>query len=106
MFLFAVRESVQDFLGFSPFENVFGHSVPGPLKLMKGKLLSENRDSASVFFGFSYRSELAFKPGDNMLVLLPIPGRILQARYFGPYIVKTPDRFNSNQLCHVNILKP
>ena len=39
--LFAVRESVQEFLGFSPFELVFGHTVRGPLKLLKGKILSQ-----------------------------------------------------------------
>ena len=33
LLLFAVRESVQESLGFSPFELVFGHSVRGPLKL-------------------------------------------------------------------------
>ena len=31
LLLFAVRESVQESLGFSPFELVFGHSVRGPL---------------------------------------------------------------------------
>ena len=35
LLLFAVRESVQESLGFSPFELVFGHSVHGPLKLLK-----------------------------------------------------------------------
>jgi hypothetical protein len=35
LLLFAVRESVQESLGFSPFELVFGHSVRGPLKLLK-----------------------------------------------------------------------
>ena len=29
-----------------------------------------------------------FKPGDKVLALLPVPGRPLQARYFGPYIVR------------------
>ena len=44
-----------------------------------------------------------FKPGDKVLALLPVPGKPLQARYFGPYIVdkkmtdlnyvlQTPDR--------------
>ena len=57
-----------------------------------------------------------FKIRDQVLVLLPIPRRPLQARYFGPYtIVKkvsdvdyifdTPDRRKSQQLCHVNMLK-
>ena len=34
-YFFAVRESVQESLGFSPFELVFGHTVRGPLKLLK-----------------------------------------------------------------------
>ena len=32
---------VQDSLGFSPFELVFGHNVRGPLKLLKEKILAE-----------------------------------------------------------------
>ena len=39
--LFATRESVQESLGFSPFELVFGHTVRGPLKLVKEIWLSE-----------------------------------------------------------------
>ena len=42
LLLFAVRESVQDSLRFSPFELVFGHTVRGPLKLLKEKFLSED----------------------------------------------------------------
>ena len=48
--------------------------------------------------------------------MFPIPGHPLQARYHGPYvieskvvevdyIVKTPDRRKSRQLCHINMLK-
>ena len=48
LLLFAVRESFQESLGFSPFELVFGHSVRGPLKLLKEKLLCENPDSLSL----------------------------------------------------------
>ena len=44
LLLFAVQES----LGFSPFELVFGHSVHGPLKLLKEKWLSENTDSLNL----------------------------------------------------------
>ena len=39
--LFAAREAVQDSLGFSPFELVFGHTVRGPLQLLKEKWLTE-----------------------------------------------------------------
>ena len=42
LLLFAVRESVHESLGFSPFELVFGHAVRGRLKLMKEKFLSNN----------------------------------------------------------------
>ena len=41
LLLFAVRVSVQESLGFSPFELVFGHTVRGPLKLLKEKFLSQ-----------------------------------------------------------------
>ena len=50
LLLFAVRESVQESLGFSPFELVFGHSVRGPLKLFKEKLFSH--DDAQSFLQY------------------------------------------------------
>ena len=117
LLLFAVRESVQESLGFSPFELVFGHSVRGPLKLMKEKLLSEEPTSFDLLnyvsdfkLKLSKACELAqknlkslkkkmksrydekafernFKVGDRVLALLPIPGNPLQARYYGPYEV-------------------
>ena len=40
LLLFAVRESVQESLGFSPFKLVFRHTVREPLKLLKEKFLS------------------------------------------------------------------
>ena len=42
LLLFAARDSVQESLGFSPFELVFGHTVRGPLKLLKEKLLEDD----------------------------------------------------------------
>ena len=39
LLLFAVRESVQESLGFTPFELVFGLTVRGPLKFLKEKFL-------------------------------------------------------------------
>ena len=58
-----------------------------------------------------------FKPGDKVLSLQPVPGRPLQAIYFGPFIVdkkmsdlnyvlQTPNRRKQKQLCHINMLKP
>ena len=146
LLLFAVRESVQESLGFSPFELVFGHSVRGPLKLLKEKFLS-NDETPLILLQYvsDFRNRLSracevarsnlktsqgkmkarydnhvidrkFEPGDKVLALLPIPGRPLQARYFGPYtidkktsdlnyIVNTPGRRKNKQMCHVNMLK-
>ena len=42
LLLFAVRESVRGSLGFSPFELVFGHSVRGPLGLLRERFLSND----------------------------------------------------------------
>ena len=147
LLLFAARESVQESLGFSPFELVFGHNVRGPLNLLKDKLLSDSGMSLDVSqyvadfrLKLSKACELAkknlqsaqkcmknqydkncvsrkFQPGDKVLALLPVTGNTLQARYFGPYLIEkkendlnyviiTPDRRKSKQLCHVNMLKP
>ena len=117
LLLFAVRESVQESLGFSPFELVFGHSVRGPLKLLKEKFLSNDETPLNLLqYVSDFRNRLSracevarsnlktsqgkmkarydnqaidrkFKPGDKVLALLPIPDRPLQARYFGPYTI-------------------
>ena len=42
LLLFAVRETPQESLGFSPCDLVFGHTVRGPLRLLKEKWLSES----------------------------------------------------------------
>lgn len=39
LMFFTVRETVQESLGFSPAELVFGHNVRGPLKLQKENIL-------------------------------------------------------------------
>lgn len=41
LLLFAVRDAVQESLGFTPFELVYGHTVRGPLKLLKDCWLDE-----------------------------------------------------------------
>ena len=56
--------------------------------------------------------ERKFMPRYRVFALLPIPGKPLQARYYGPYIVdkkisdvnyivNTPRRRKHKQLCHV-----
>ncbi|XP_035235565.1 uncharacterized protein LOC118206694 [Anguilla anguilla] len=146
LMLFAVREVVQESLGFSPAELVFGHTVPGPLKLLKEKWLTEDSHMNLLDFVCNFRLKLhragelarenlessqkrmkcwfdrgaemrTFSPGDKVMVLLPIPGSVLQARYSGPYLIEcrvgdrdyliaTPDRRKRSRLCHVNMIKP
>ena len=58
----------------------------------------------------------SFEPGDQVLVLLPIPGSALSARFAGPYaveeklsdsnyVIRTPERRRQTRVCHVNMLK-
>ena len=124
LLLFAVRESVQESLGFSPFEIVFGHTVRGFLKLLKEKFLSQGDNPLNLLqYVSDFRSkklkaceaaksnlkstqckmkqnydkntkERSFKSGDKVLALLTIPGRPLQARHFGPYTVQKASDLN------------
>ncbi len=48
LLLFAAREAVQESLGFSPAELVFGHIIRGPLKLLYEHLLMKNPSSVSL----------------------------------------------------------
>ena len=109
---------MQEFLTFSPFELVFGHTVTGPLKLLKDKLLSSGSESifllqyvsdfrnklsracelARANLSSSQKSmkkkydvhavELNLKPGQKVLALLPVPGNPLNVRFFGPYVTE------------------
>ena len=145
MLLFAVRESVQESLGFSPFDLIFGHSVRGPLTILKEAWLSPNPPVSVLKYVTTFREKLckareyaktnlvsaqsrmkqwydgdaksrSFTPGDKVLVLFPVQGSPLKAKYSGPYVVKkklsdldyvveTPDRKKPNQVCHINMLK-
>ncbi|KAJ8045955.1 hypothetical protein HOLleu_09080 [Holothuria leucospilota] len=144
--MFAARESIQESLGFSPFELVFGHTVRGPLKLLKEKWLSDPGEDIHLLDYVSRfkdrlhgACELAqenlrhsqkkmkawydkttvkreFKPGDKVLVFLPVSGQPLQARFQGPYVIErkvsdtdyvilTPDKRKSRRVCHINMMK-
>ena len=57
-----------------------------------------------------------FKPGDRVLMFLPIPNQPQQAKFFGPYVIEkkiddlnyvvlTPDRCKKKRICHVNMIK-
>ena len=117
LMLFAIREVVQESLGFSPAELVFAHTVRGPLKLLQEKWLADDSPPQNLLdYVCQFRHRLskaceiagtnlqasqrrmkswydkkaktrAFAPGDKVLVFLPLPGSSLQARYSGPYTV-------------------
>ncbi len=109
---------MQESLGFSPAELVFGHVVRGPLKLLSEQLLAEHPTPMTIpDYIQSLRQRLqharevaaqhlvtaqgkmkarydkkavvrSFQPGDSVLSLLPTPGSVFQAKFTGPYIVK------------------
>ena len=116
LLLFAVKGSVQESLGFIPFELVFGHTVRGPLNLLKENLPSGDDSSLNFQYLSDFKSRLSkaceaarsnfksaqsktkvhydenaqdrnFEPGYKVRALLPIPGKPLQARYYDPYTV-------------------
>ena len=118
----------------------------GPLLLLKGKWLDEDPEKISVLkYVATFKDRLfragqmakrnlqesqskmkvwydrkaksrCFEPGDRVLVLFPVVGNPLQAKYTGPYkvvkkisdtnyLVKTPGRRKETQVCHINMLK-
>ena len=111
LLFFTVRESVQESLGFSPFELVFGHTVRGPLKFLKERFLSNDESSLNLLqYVSDFKDRLSkaceaartnlksaqrkmkhwydenakertFTPGDRVLTFLPILGKPLQARF-------------------------
>ncbi|XDV48358.1 hypothetical protein PO909_017780 [Leuciscus waleckii] len=144
--LFAARDTKQESLGFSPVELVLCHNVRGPLKMLREKMVYDESPKTNVLDFVSrckerlHRAvELAreslsstqtrmkrwfdkkaverqFNAGDKVLVLLPVPGSALTAKFSGPYdverkfsetdyIIRTPDHRRKTRLCHVNMLK-
>ena len=143
--MFALRDMSNESLGFSPFELLFGHQVRGPLKLLKDDLLNEKCDDNILDYVSNFKERLyktwevakenlkvsqhnmkasydkkakirSFKAGDQVLILLPISGQPLKAKYSGPYVIEkkindvnyiiaTPDRKRNKRLCHINMMK-
>ncbi|XP_068227409.1 uncharacterized protein [Palaemon carinicauda] len=144
--LFASREIPNESLGFSPFELVFCHQVRGPLKFIKDQWINNVEDSNLLDYVSDSRERIRktwdiardnlmeaqqkmkkyydlgakkvdYKPGNEVLVFLPVAGQPLHAKFSGPYIIEkkvgntdyvvlTPDRRRKKRLCHVNMLKP
>ncbi|XP_066969216.1 uncharacterized protein [Macrobrachium rosenbergii] len=144
--LFAIRSVPNESLGFSPFELVFAHCVHGPLDVVREHWEGETPEANVLDYVSSLQGKLRrdwnfaqanlrksqtvmksnydigtkiriFKPGDCVLVLLPIPGNPLKAQFSGPwsvlkkltdvnYLIETPGRRRKSRICHVNMLKP
>ena len=82
---------------------------------MAKRNLQESQSKMKVWYDRKAKSR-CFEPGDRVLVLFPIVGNPLQAKYSGPYkvvkkisdtnyLVKTPGRRKETQVCHINMLK-
>ena len=117
LLLFGAREVVQESLGFSPFELVFGRDVRGPLKLLRETVLDDQEEPNDILTYTTLLKERlqnacrvarehlqgvqegmktyydkkartrVFAPGDEVLVLQPNTGPKLGARFEGPYKV-------------------
>ncbi|KAL2085961.1 hypothetical protein ACEWY4_019281 [Coilia grayii] len=115
--LFAIRDSVNDSTGFSPFELVYGHEVRGPLKMMKDQLLEVRSEGSLLQYVSCFKERLVaacevarsnmgvarermklqhdkkavdrtFAIGDKVLVLKPMRGSCLGSAFSGPYMVR------------------
>ena len=112
--MFATRDALQESLEFSPFELILGHTVRGPLSMLKEKWLQGNPANESLLEYVSrfltrlqetcelarkrlktVQSEMKirydqntvhryFQAGDKVFVLLPLSGHPLKARFHGP----------------------
>ena len=97
--LFAARDSVQESLGFSPNELVFGHNAREPLTVMRDQWLTEDKPSNLLTYVTYFKQRIfeaymcanpnlklsqkkiktwydKFEPVDRMLLLLPVPGSL------------------------------
>ncbi|XP_068215900.1 uncharacterized protein [Palaemon carinicauda] len=144
LLLFALRSAPSESLGFSPFQMVYGHNVRGPLDLLREHWEGGSGKMNSLDYILSFKEKLRsiwqwaqnnlstsqakmkthydrksqvrnFEAGEQVLVLLPIPGQF-RAQFVGPavvkkklndvdYLVEIPGRRKKYQLCHINIMK-
>ena len=77
---------------------------------------NEQRDKAKVWYDRKATMQV-FRPGDKVLMLLPIPGSPLELKLHGPYVIaeklgpvnyviNTPERRETRRICHVNLWRP
>ena len=89
---------------------ILGNDLAGEKVMVDPRVVEKPRDDENT------ERSRCFEPGDRVLVLFPVVGNPLQAKYSGPYkvvkkisdtnyLVKTPDRRKETQVCHINMLK-
>ena len=85
----------------------------------EGKVVQENLKRSQQKMKEQYdkgTKERQLRTGDKVLILLPVPGEPLRAKFCVPYevekkvndlnyVVSTPDRRKTKRLCHINMLK-
>ena len=95
--------------------NGFRHRLYAAGELAKEKLASAQVKMKRLYDRKAEQHQ--FSPGDRVLALLPMVTSPFQAKFTGPftvlrqvseqnYLLSTPKRRKSTQLCHVNLLKP
>ncbi len=106
--LLAAREVVQESLGFSPNQLVFGHCVRGPLGVRCDGALQEEPPQSLIQYIHGFRRRLVLageltreklgktqekikcwfdSPGDQVLALFALPDSPFCAKFSGPYTV-------------------
>ena len=143
MLIFAVRDTVQDSIGYSPFQMIFTHNVRSPLSILKEQVLEDKQlqdvtledlkskikntwelakeNLAHVQDAMKDRYDLrsqerTFNIDDDVLVLIPSPGKPFQFNYVGPYkvkkkvsdenyVVEFPVGRRKEKIFHINNLK-
>ncbi|KAK0144590.1 Retrovirus-related Pol polyprotein from transposon 412 [Merluccius polli] len=114
--LFAMRDSLNESTGFTPFELVFGHEVRSPLKLFKEQLLQNKPGASMLQYVSEFKDRLwsacqvardnlaqaqnrmkeqfdqravdrCFSVGDQVLALVPQRTSSLSASFGGPYLI-------------------
>ena len=141
--LFAYREVPQASTGFSPFELLYGRPVRGPLDLLRESWETPATTNENIIsYVLSMRDNMTelvqlnlakaqtthkawydrtarareFKPGDRVLVLLPMSPHKLRAQWQGPYsivekngeanyVVDMRDNNKRLRTFHVNMLR-
>ena len=109
-----------EWLSEEPDHNLLDYVTDFRYKLYKACEMAQNnlkgaQEKMKTWYDKKARRRV-FKAGDKVLVLLPVVGEPLRAKFSGPYkiekkisdlnyIVCTPDRGKKRRMCHINMLK-